>query len=586
MGVTAAPSISISTLGGSLLALSMSSKESGVTPNPFGNNVSCGGIFNRAYELLYSCGGPHLRKAAVQEALIKSHEAFQANVDEVKAAHNTYMDYLEQVEHGKSYDDEAVFRARIIISDWNNAILPPKDMSLEKMVHKANKNYARLLKDAPGGSWFSNSYKSLVQYQGVFEKIARAQHIIDFEEYVEAPFPFKVLRKLCDSPKPVLGVEELDTLKQWIGKVNLCSSWRPHEMHQGLRAAVEHMGLAGMCKHNKPSALAVLEFNLKYHGVTNLGKPDSKHIRWRRDLERSKRITINGTTYELENRLGDRKNTSDIDEHWVFPVRNDKHSVLVVNASESALLLDAVDAVANPSAIPMAMLKQSDLSGKCALYERLKTPLLGYSWSTGDGDIASRDSIAVKSLRKLLNQIAAMDVTPDTSVRDLMFDSKQRVRLIRRLEPGNKFNFNAIIRLAYEASNESLGVFRELLRTCEIGKHSLVSFYNDVVKDAAAGEKSKGAEVVAWRHEVVNALVMDQAKDLHRKVSKMLNRCYDRLTSRFSVPAYMRRQQVEEEISKALIAAYEDSVGGGILWPKLDDRIVPAAGKALELSRR
>ncbi|MDP1836208.1 MAG: hypothetical protein Q8K75_09840 [Chlamydiales bacterium] len=586
MGVTAAPSISISTLGGSLLALSVAGKESGVTPSPFGNNVSCGGIFNRAYEVLYWFGGTPLRTVAVQEALVKSHEAFHSHVDQVKAAHATYMDYLQRVEDGKTYDDEEVFRARLIISDWNNAILPPKDMSLEKMMQKANKNYARFLKDAPGKSWFSKTHTNLVQYQSLFEKIARAQHIIDFEEYVEAPFPFKVLRKLCDSPRAELGVEELDTLKQWIGKVNLCSNLRPHEMHQGLKAAVEHMGLSGTCRHNKPSALAILEFNLKFHGISSLGKPDSKHIRWRRTLETSKSITINGKTYELENRLGDRKKNTDIDEHWVFPLRDDNHSVLVVNASESSLLLDAVEALANPSVIPMAMLKQSDLGGKCALYERLKTPLLGYSWATRDGDIASRDSTAVKSLRKLLNQIAAMDVTPDTSVKDLMFDSRQRIRLTRRLEPGKRFDFNAIIRLAYEASNESLGVFRELLRKCEIGKHSLVDFYKNVVKDAAAADKSKGTDVVAWRHEVVNALVMDQAKDLHRKVRKMLNRCYDKLTGRYSVPPYMRRQQVEEEIAKSLVVAYEDSVGGGILWPKLDDQIIPAAAKALELSRR
>lgn len=577
-------SVSMSTLGSTLLALSIAPKsERGVpqvTPRLWGDTgFSCGGVLNRLVDTVYAFGERTLRQSAIKQTVEKSSQAFAERVEEVIFAYQSYKRYLQGLEDGYLYKSDDIRKMRHIITDWNCIVQPPQGMRLLEMIQRANASTEAIV----GKRWFSRSV--LLTYQPVFEEISRAQHIIDMEENTEAPFPLKIFHKLCKGPTVNLSIVEEEKLKLWISRVNLCSHLKVHEVHRALRSLVEQMGMAGVCHEQRPSALAFLEYHLFKKDLKVLAEPDAKHLRWRRSLEEQKKVTLAGKTYELANRLGDNKKNSGIDHHWVYPIRGNSNFVLIANVSEPSLLIEAVEQLAHPSAIPSARLKISDIGGRYALYERLKYPLIGYEWSYDNDGITPTDKKALKSLVKLLDQLVSMEKTPDIALDDVMFDQNYELKLVRNLKPGSCFNFDAIVRFAYEASNGNLFVFKYLLENSLIGQHELVDFYTNIVKDAVA-QKPKGVNDVAWRNQMSFALIMDRARNLHRKVGKMANRCYRMVTTLYKTPPHLTREQIEGEISRTLLQAYEESIGAGILWPRLDKEVVPRVAKSLELRRR
>ena len=250
-----------------------------------GNSLSTGGLVNYVWEILFHfidsylrASGDSLRKKLLLEALVKTKEAFVSEIVHVSQAYAKYHNYLNHLKKGGSGENKSIGEVRHVLTDWNNAMHPPRGLRLREIIDKANKAYAILLKTLGKGreSLFS-APESLVQYQGIFEKVARCQHIIELEENLADPSPIGVLKKLGHRNFE-LDVEETDTLKQWVARVNGCWRIDIYKLHRGLKAMSEHIGLSTISKGGQPSQLALLEYHLRARGLTAFNGPDPHYL--------------------------------------------------------------------------------------------------------------------------------------------------------------------------------------------------------------------------------------------------------------------------------------------------------------------
>lgn len=582
------PTLRYSDIGSSLLALSVAPRDAcgvpEITPRFSKKSVSSGGLLNRIWEVIFyvvdyfRSPQQSYRRSCLFETLVRTQESFQKRVHEVSNAYQQYRAYLQDIQAGKK-SDRGINRTRLIISEWNASMRAPEGSTLQEMIVKANQAYTLAMR----GLGSSSHEAGLVQYQAVFEEIAECQKIVDFEEDLEESLPFDVLAKLCHRGCS-LDVVDQDTLKQWIAKVNGCWRINVRTVHRALKSVVRHLGHPDAGVVEGPSHLAFLEYNLRKHGLELLDRLDCRHLRWRSQLERTQIGEVNGTRYELENRLGPPQYGIRTDAHLVFPIRGDKTHVLVTGLNEALLGIEAADAAENPGVIPLAMMRFMDSGGRSALYERLVVPLAHYRWKSGHEELdEAEDPVVLGSLVDLLSVLVRQEKTPAISVQDLMFNAKNELRLMRKVKMGPRFDYDRIVKLAYDASNGSLAIFRHLMEASGLYSHPVVSFYDEVVQDTLKGLSAVGVDEVAARRDLSDSNVRSRAKSLSQDVATLWQRSYTELTLRYEVPRGITRDVVEREIAGQILALYRGSKSVGLLWPTLDERIVASAANRLGL---
>lgn len=559
-----------------------------VTPRVGRPLVSYGGLVNRLWEVFFSVveflrGESGYRRKVLVSSLTKSAESFRQVVDDLVDAHQKYQDYLEDSEGRRPVVEAEVAHARARICEWNNHIQTPEGMSLKDTIKKANSAFSILMADAKKhGIPLAGAYGSLVDYQAVFDALCRDQLLIDFEHRLHTPIPFTVMRKLCQ-PQYELSDVEKDTLRQWIEKVNDCWKLNARCLHRGLMALVDQLGYRDLPPTTLPSPLHLLEHHLVANGLKAIAQPDYVHIRWRQRAVDLGVVSVDGVTHDLDDKMGDGP-SGRLDNRFVFTLQKDKRHVLVIAANEAALGLAAAEANTAADPIPLASVRGIYGGGRYALVERLVKPVKDYAWDCASEE---KDKVALESLSGMLKTLARMEKTPVITADQLMFDSDDCVKMTHKAMPGERFDFDRIVDLAFECSNGNLKVFSHLLVESGLHKHRVVKYYNDVMRDTFA-EKPIGEDKVAAKQKpsISDTFVRKRARHLGKEALAMRERSYYELMAQYVPPEDMKSKKIKEKIGKRILHLYTKSVGAGVLWPLLVSDVVKGVAKELNMKPR
>ncbi len=571
----------IADVGSSLLALSVAPEGPDglpqITPNTMKRYVSCGGVFNRLWEWFFavvdrsSQSGVSYRQRCLIDTLQRIRDASDRQVSCVLAAYKRYRDYLLQTEGDKHLDWRQLRNARLIISLWNSHLSPPEGWTLEQMIYKANLSYAALMQDARNIGYHATSeVDTLLQYRPIFEQVERCQSLIDFEEDTKVPLPFAALRKLCE-PGVMLSVIEKDSINKWIAKVNGSPIVKVRHLHLALKSAVEQMQVVGEC--GRPAPLAFLEYHLKKMGMVLFDSPDAQHILWRTELEKGLKADVCGIDYLLESRLGTVQPASQLDKHLVFTIKGNRDDVIVTGINEASLGIEAAEAYETNGYLPLAAIRAVDPSGRVARVERLHEPLSRHRWS-------STSDSAIQPLVTFLATLAREAKTALIDVDDVMLTAKGQLRLVRKVAEGTQYDFDRLVRLAFDASCHNLMVFKLLLEQSGLAKHPLVHFYREIVNNALKGPEGFSVDEVAAKKGISDVRVRARARKLHQDIVNLLEWCYAELMHRRHNPIHIPREQVERLLKQLIASHYQQSIGAGVVWPTLGDTVVTVASSA------
>jgi hypothetical protein len=586
--------VGIAHLASSTIALSLAPRdEKGIpdlTPGYWRLSVSTGGMVNRFIRLVYqlfdtllrNSGDPYLLQH-LRETLAKTRESFEVQVPAVVEAYQRYVAHLDCLRKGSVPDTTNLVADRHVISDWNYSMRAPKGLSLQDMINAANEGFRAITEDKEKSGGFFFGGDSLLTYHKRFDQIAGCQQIIELEENVGS-LPVGVLQKLAIKNSQ-LTVEEADTLKQWIEKVNGCWRVDVRKLHRGLKALCEHLGMSTISKSGKPSELARMEKRLRDSQLSALIKPDGKHLTWRRGVELSGKVSITGTEYAIDVVQTPKRKGGGAELHWTFPVVDDPKHAIEFGINEAALGMRIADEADQGGPVPYARLYAMDGYGRCALAERLTTAMDEKVWASAEGSFSKSDKGPVKQIAGFLRILSQMEKTPEVKASEVFFNDSGELKLRHPMKPGRGFDFPRLVGLAYEASNGNQAVFTQILKEGGLAEHSVVGYFLNVVEDAIKGTEGRGAMKLAALKEISDPAVCKQAKSLARKTQELQTRCVLEINQRYQ-PEGVSKERIDELVGQTIVAHYKKSIGAGILWPTLSMGVIDAVAAKLHLIKR
>ena len=587
-------------MGANLLALKNAPKDSSGVPNLqpgfLRKTVSSGGIINYIYNIIYQAAeyfSPGVTKRHVLETLLKTREAYRQKIKEVEKAYDCVDNYLSSLSDGKDVDKVEIAGSITVVLDYLSAIASDDGASFKKLVAKANEAYDNVIKDARNEPWFQEVMgtqardswlpfgNSAFPYDDRISRVQRRRDLLDLIECMGSPIPVSALRKLSLTEKQrkdrdvKITSEESKRLNTWITEVN--GSWRMdvHRLHRGLRGLFEHLDIPTICSEGEVSRFAQLLSGLVIRGMTLLTKEDRKHVKWRSDLRPMDVLQIGDRQYPLEKQLGPHRSSSSKDKHLIYTVKDSDGIVISIPMNEAAISLSQA---AESKVVPRAQLLRMDRYGRFAIYERLKTPLDGHTWHSGEGPLDGRDRKTLNPIVNLLKSLVDSKENPKTpqiAAKEFMLDSSGNLKLLRGFKQGDHYDYDLLVRFCRDTANGSLTVFKHLLTDGGLAAHPLRQFYKAVVEDIQrAPQQQRGVDKVATAHSISDPQVREQAKALREDVLNACGRCRDHYIEWYDIDAGQPISAIEAMAQQAIVTGYDDSIGAGILWPKIEENAV------------
>jgi hypothetical protein len=259
--------------------------------------------------------------------------------------------------------------------------------------------------------------------------------MIKIESLTKTPFPVRLIRKMGE--EFTLTPEEDHELALWfeqVIKLKIPLRW----LHEAICNIVEEE--------------AYLETKLAMKFMHYFTSEDLDHIKWRDGLKEGDRIWCNQRTLTLGKKLGRPK--EERDSHVYFEIKDEADKLVYIGINRTLPGIKKVIAEKEACGIKPAKIYEVDSEGKCAIVERLPTPLTSLKW-TSVNEITDRDSAQARPLINWLVWSRRQDFLPHNLQPEFYMLNEQRVLRTTKGMRGVPFSFSDAEQFVSNAINNS-----------------------------------------------------------------------------------------------------------------------------------
>lgn len=483
----------------------------------------------------------------LKKAVIYTHNLFLQEIAHSQIALKDYLEYLEKKGKGYSLPEAQYFPSRTLLTEWNSSTKP--FLKLIEKIHCKNNFFKPLQLDL---SFDSPSIKTF-QF---------CQKIIDLEGIIEGPLPLELLKKILRKiPLNVLDQKDLD---QWINKIE-SKNLGARTVHKFLRALVFIYTKKNTDPKTRQTILNNLELFLEDKGCKVFQKKDLKHLKWRQELEKGNKFSLNHSDIILGKEIFPKKTGSD--QTRAYTIIDQKNSIALIAQNCIALPLRDLR-MRQECQVEIEPVQMQDISpdGRIAVVERLNA-LNTIPWKSSQGQIDKEDEILLNILGKLIQRFIKNNMTPSNfSPTSLMFNDQFQLKLLKPLRK-RLFDFNALENFFFECANGNHTIFKELMTQSGLIEHATAKFYRDIVSNTL-NEENMDIEDLAGIYKITDPKVIDTATHLTNQILSIKNQLQLNLRETFP---QLSPLELNKKINHKILQSYLGYQSAGFLWPSFPD---------------
>ncbi len=507
----------------------------------------------------------------VFDTLYNTQLACARYAEETKAQLLLYQGFLSKPTTEQSADDRLIMLARRRITQWNNTFNALPIAELQARLHKLTRVY---------GVAIPSEKRQLRFYLGLgilsldksLASLADYQNVLDVEGSLFEAFPLEILEGLARAAPMSLAQER--EAREWTAKVNRVGRSLPiGKFHKALGCLVTliNQKFDSSTSEGRPKAsVGVLEGALAKYGCTLFSQEDPQHMKMRRGLEISKKITCNDREIHLEACLGLRKEQGD--QFVVYTIEGDPTRVVVVGINPAAVGMEQVRSNAQDWGIPGVQWHEIDSQGRCAIVERLQRPLSGMQWSSTSRDLKTEELPLANGLamafKAMLNRLAMPE---NINSQQLLFDSSGNLKIIRAPLKNMELDFNLLVKLAKKFSSGNPYVLAYVLEHSGLSGNRYAEFYREVLKKAFKGE-GDDVNIFAADSKISDPPVIKRANWLRKKALIMRDRCCVKLVENYVIT--MKKSELQQMVSQFIWSKYQKMRSVGSMTKNWEGSII------------
>ena len=488
----------------------------------------------------------------LQRAILHTHSIFRRELSRIQKPLSQYLEYLEKCGKGYSVSEAAYFPARKSITKWNDAT-----NYFLKLIQ--NTDAVKLLFQSICSNLPPLSFKvqNKPGYNFSFTRDCRScQKIIDLEGLLGEPLPLSILKKIIRNiPPNAIDQKELIKWTDKIEKLNI----EAKPVHKALKAVVLRYAKKNKSREIFPKTLTDVELYLEDYGCKVFQKPDIKHLKWRQNLKKRTKFTLNNREIILGNEIFPKQSGSD--QTRAYYVEGQPNRVALIAQNNIALpLRDLRMRQENHFGMEPALFLDISSDGRIALIERLKA-LNTLQWTSANGQLSPEDGPIVNKLSNLVKEFAAHNFTPSNfSSASLMFDEQLQLKFLKPLKKG-LFDFNALEDFISECSAGNPTIFKEMMAKSGLNSLPAAKFYSTIISNVLNGDEI-APDDLAGIYKIGDPKIVDRAAALTEQVASKKRQL--ELQLREQHPK-LPPAQLNKKINQKIYADYLESKTSGIL---------------------
>lgn len=457
---------------------------------------------------------------------------FHQEIANIRQPLRQYQNYLKKKGNGYDVNEEDLFQARKLITQWNTSTKP----FLKLFENPATQQrFFQKTGISPAPLFYSTYNYDLYS----------CQKIIDLEGLTNGPLPVQVFKKIIkEIPLNAIDQKELD---RWIVKIEK-NNIEPQPIHKALKYLAEVYSKANTTEIDK--SLVRLELFLEDKGCTAFKKDDPKHLQWRQSLEKSKAISFNSSTLMLEHEIYPSIFGSDQTRAYTIENHPDQIALIAHNRIALPLRQRRMQINKHPDMDPVQFSGISS-DGRVAIVERLK-PLNSIDWTCPGGTFNEEERTIIGSLTAFIQQMISRNYTPlHFSSHSLMLDKNMQLKFVKPMSKGD-FDFTSIEDFISNCAAGNSFVFKELMTKSGLINHPIAKYYKDIVQNTLKGDTT-APDDLAGIYRIGNPKVVDRALVIIEQVKEKKNQFLMNL--RKSSPT-TQPAQLEALANKTLYESY------------------------------
>lgn len=533
--------------------------------NPSGTRIydatrGWGRLWRWFYQIIEWATGKGTRLNKLKDAILYTHNVFQAQLPLIQRYLIHYEKYLKQSAGGYAVNEDNYFISRKVITHWNASTGPFVKLMQRQSYPKMN----QLLHYCFGQELSRQQTKQLFSSPDT-ERLKQCQKIINLEGILQGPLPLAIFKKFIkNKPLNALEYKELD---KWIKKANKISP-DVRLFHEALAALTFLWKKDAEKPIDDTLELVRLEAFLEERGCAIFQKEDPKHIQWRRQLKKGVQLAYKENIITLGNQIV--PSTSRNDRTLVFNLDNSTNHVVLTAQNKVVLPLKKFKQQhASECGIEPAKILDVLEDGRWGIMEKLK-PLNSRKWSSVSGSISNEDRTEIESIKNLLQSFVRKNFTPESfSKASLMFDSQNQLKTLKSTSKC-AFDFNALEDFIYQFSSGNLTIFQYLMENTGLSSHLTAQFYCDMIANALRGDLAH-ADDMAGIYKISDPKVVDRTNLLTNQVVTLQKQLCAKI---LELHPDLDFKSIETKVNNQILLCHKATKASGILWPGLAQEVL------------
>jgi len=473
----------------------------------------------------------------------------------------SYQTYLKRAGNGYAVVEAEYSHARKAISTWNAST--QKFIKLINTLPKDNIVLV-ILKQTLTDANPEAQQRPLFQTP-ITSALNSCQKIIDLEGMTKGSLPLEVIKKLLK--KKPLSTSDQKSIDSWSKKVQHISADKVQLVHRCLQT-IASLYLQPDQQSSEKGDAAPIEALLEKTGCTLFQQKDPTHISWRDQLEAGTSIPYKDTKIILGTEINPLPTPGD--KTRVFEVKDHPDIVALVARNQAELSIRRLlQATKNDFGIPLANIVEIFHDGRVAFMERLQS-LGAFKWTSSNGILSQEDAPVVNALAALLQEFINNKFTPSNfKPTAILLNSQYQLRTLKPMTK-RSFDFNALEEFVTKCAGENRTVFKHLMTASGLSTHSTATFYYDIISTAFKGEEMD-ASTLAAIYDSSDPKVVDRGEVLVEEALPLWRELCTELRTFFPL---RKKQELNQEVGKALIECHKASKAAGKLGPSLYQDVI------------
>lgn len=521
----------------------------------YDKRIGYGRLWSWFYSFVGLFCGDKIKNQKLKQAVIKTHELFQAGIDNLGTAVDRFHDNLCLLSEGCEINENHYNRDKKRITQWNLATKPfvklvkkYTDTNTKKINHIGLRT---LLEDTADIDSTDAFYNEATQELNSYQKI------IDLEQQSQR-IPFEALKKITEEwevnkkkVKKPLNDTDKEKIKQWIEALNTTN---PPEkiLRKGIDAIFQQLDWS-FAKKIELHVFLENPKDIKNVSCKIYEKPDPKITQKASLLLPGTEVNFAGTKYVIGRnlRIGAAKNRI-----YAFSLENESRHILLMGNNPLTLPIQIYKCGLLPRTPHYtAILRQTSPDGLYALL-RNHDLVQGYEWKLNGREIAPSDIPRADAIAAFLKDCLHYCRTHIGLKQKLwFFTDKNQLATLDPLELG-RFDFNALEDFAIHCAGGNEIVRRYLFTKSNIIKDDIARFYKKVITNHLKGIEIDEIQQLAL-HDCDDPKIIQRAQELKVIMSKRLE---EKIVELQHLHQGLEPHQIKQMAIDAVLKDYTDSM--------------------------